>query len=271
MEKNIDVLFIGDIVGDCGIKAVEEILPTLIEKYKPDFIVANAENASAGKGLTEEEANRLFSIGIDILTSGNHVWDNWKSKPLLSSNQRVLRPLNYPPGNAGRGYTFFTLEDGFEIAVLNLQGRTYMQAIDCPFRAADHALKAIKEKTNIIIVDFHADASAEKVAMGWYLDGKVSAIIGTHTHIQTADAYLLPLGSAYITDVGMSGPYDSVVGLKKEIALKRFIYQTPFKYELATEDVRVCGANIKINTSNGMATSIEPFMIPEPIKKISEF
>lgn len=266
MEKNIDVLFIGDIVGDCGINAVEEKIPALIEKYNPDLIIANGENASAGKGLTETEANRLFNLGVDILTSGNHVWDNWKSKPLLSSNQKVIRPLNYPPGNAGRGYTFVTFEDGKEIAILNLQGRTYMQAIDCPFRAADYALKTIQERTNLIIVDFHADASAEKVAMGWHLDGKVSAVIGTHTHIQTADACILPQGSAYITDVGMTGPYDSVVGLKKEIALKRFIFQTPFKYELATEDVRLCGVNIKINPSNGKAFSIKSFMLPEPKK-----
>ncbi|MCX7735682.1 MAG: TIGR00282 family metallophosphoesterase [Candidatus Kapabacteria bacterium] len=269
MEKNIDVLFIGDIVGDCGIKAVEEKLPSLIEKYQPDFIIANGENAAAGKGLTEEEANRLFALGIDILTSGNHVWDNWKSRPLLSANQKVIRPLNYPPGNAGRGYTFFSLENQTEVAVLNIQGRTYMQAIDCPFRSADNALKSIQERTKIIIVDFHADASAEKVAMGWHLDGKVSAIIGTHTHIQTADACILPQGSAYITDVGMTGPYDSVVGLKKEIALKRFIFQTPFKYELAVDDVRLCGVNIKINPNNGKAISIESFMLPEP-KKISE-
>jgi hypothetical protein len=266
LEKNIDVLFIGDIVGDRGINSVEEKIPALIEKYNPDLIIANGENAAAGKGLTEEEANKLFNLGVDILTSGNHVWDNWKSKPLLSSNQRVIRPLNYPPGNAGRGYTFFTLEDGKEIGILNLQGRTYMQAIDCPFRAADYALKTIQERTNIIIVDFHADASAEKVAMGWHLDGKVSAIIGTHTHIQTADACILPQGSAYITDVGMTGPYDSVVGLKKDIALKRFIFQTPFKYELATDDVRLCGVNIIINPTNGKAFSIESFMMPEPQK-----
>ena len=268
MAENKSILFIGDVIAEPGLKAVEEYLPGLIQKYEPHLVIINGENAAEGKGITETEANRLFMLGVDVVTSGNHVWDNWKSRPLLANNPKVLRPANYPPGNAGRGYLFHQLEDGSEIAVINLQGRTYMQTIDCPFRSADSILKNIGVQTKLIIVDFHADATAEKVAMGWHLDGLVSAVIGTHIHIPTADARILPQGTGYITDVGMTGPFDSVVGMKKEIALKRLLLQTPFKYEVASGDVRICGVQLLINTETGKTVKIESFMHPKPMQSL---
>ena len=227
------------------------------------MIIANGENADNGKGITKKEANLLFDNGIDVITSGNHIWDNWNSKPLLKENPKVLRPYNYPAGNIGRGYYLHELSNGELICVVNIQGRTFMQAIDCPFRAMDLILKNVGERTKNIIVDFHADATAEKIAMGWYLDGKVSALIGTHTHIPTADASILPQGTAYITDVGMTGPYDSVVGMKKDTAIKRFTLQIPHKYEIATDDSRLCAVNLSINIYSGLANSIEQIILPK--------
>lgn len=270
VNKNLNALFIGDVVGNEGINALKEYLPGLIDKFLPDIVVVNGENAAEGKSITETESQQIFILGADVITSGNHVWDNWKSRPLLANNPKVLRPLNYPPGNVGRGYVFHTSAESHEIAVLNLQGRTFMQMIDCPFRSADNALKAIQEKTKYIIVDFHADATAEKVAMGWYLDGRVSAVIGTHTHIQTSDARILPSGTAFITDVGMTGPYNSVVGLKKDIAIKRLTLQTPFKYEMGEGDIRICGVFVQIDKQSGKAVKIQEFMIPQPVKEIIE-
>ncbi len=269
MSEKISILFIGDVVGEPGINSCKEFLPQLKEKYKPDFIIINGENSANGKGLTKTEAEIFFGLGADVLTTGNHVWDNWGGKPLLSSNNNVLRPLNYPPGNVGRGFTFVE-KNGKSLAVLQLQGRTFMNSIDCPFRAADNALKTITERTKNIFVDFHADATAEKMAMGWHLDGKVSALCGTHTHIQTADANILPNGTAYITDVGMTGPYDSVVGMDKEIAYKRFRFQVAHKYKMAENDSKICGVNIIIDNETGQAEKIEPFTLPKFIRSIYE-
>lgn len=261
MGNKISVLFIGDVVGKPGMKILREELKNFIEKYNSDFVIVNGENVSDGKGLTESESEEIFSLGADIITTGNHIWENWKSRPLLANNDKVLRPLNYPSGNAGRGFKILNFKD-FDIAVLQLQGRTYMQTIDCPFRSADNALKFITEKTKNIIVDFHADATSEKLTMGWYLDGKVSAVIGTHTHTQTADAQILPEGTAYITDVGMTGPYDSVLGMRKDIAIKRYLLQTAHKYEMAKDDVKISGANIEIDADTGQAFAIKPFIYP---------
>lgn len=264
-----NILFIGDIVGRCGLDALKSYLPDFAKKYNSDLIIVNGENTSNGKGITPEEAEEVFALGAAVITTGNHIWDNWKSRPLLATNDKVLRPYNYPFGNPGRGFAIINCE-GFDIAVLQLQGRTYMQTIDCPFRAADNALNMISERTKNIIVDFHAEATAEKVAMGWHLDGRVSAVIGTHTHIQTADACILPNGTAYITDTGMTGPYNSVVGLRKDIALKRLTLQTAHKYEMASEDVKMCGVSITIDSDSGQAWKIESFVFPEYVKSIEE-
>ena len=262
MNDEIRVLFIGDIVGNPGMEAVEKYLPIFNEKYEPDLVIFNGENAAAGKGITTAEMEQFLMFGADIITTGNHVWDNWKGKPLLAKTNKVLRPLNYPQGNPGFGYSFVELPNGMEAAVINLQGRTFMQTIDCPFRAVDFALKSIMARTNIIIIDFHADATAEKMAFAWYLDGKVSAVLGTHTHVQTNDARILPQGTAFITDVGMTGPYDSVLGMRKDIAIRRFTLQTPHKFEMAENDIKISGAYFKISAATGKATFIESFVYP---------
>jgi len=212
-----------------------------------DVCIANGENVSEGKGIVSRDADELFNAGVHVITTGNHVWDKWQARHLLAENERVLRPHNYPRNNPGSGVYVLSLLNGIKIGVVNIQGRTFMQQIDCPFRCMDNVLYDLQRETPIILVDMHAEATAEKVAMGWYLDGKVSAVVGTHTHTPTADARVHPCGTAYITDVGMSGPYeDSVVGLKKDIAIKRFLTQTPHKYEVSLGSARLCGALITV-------------------------
>jgi hypothetical protein len=263
MLRKINLLFIGDIVGEPALTFLKENLDKLKTKYKSNFIVVNGENIKDGKGITETESEFLFGLGVRVITTGNHVWDNWKARPLLSKDSRVIRPLNYPPNNPGFGYTIVDLEGEETVAVLQIQGRSLMAPIDCPFRTVDHFLKQIREKTKNIIVDFHAETTSEKIAMAWHLDGKVSAIIGTHTHIQTADAQILPNGTAYITDVGMTGPYNSVIGMSKEVSLKRMLLQTPQKFELAEGDLKISGVVVEIDTLTNQAMTIQSFMYPE--------
>ncbi len=262
MSERLNILFVGDIVGEAGLKIFAERLPKLKETIEIDFTIVNAENAAKGKGLTEKEASLLFETGADLLTSGNHIWDNWSAKKLLSENPKILRPLNYPSGNVGYGYSVETLKDGFRLCVLNLQGRTFMQTIDCPFRAADFVLKSVADKADAVVVDFHADATAEKISMARYLDGRAAAVFGTHTHVPTADAQILPKGTAYITDVGMTGPYDSVVGMKKEQAVRRFLYQTPYKYEVAENDAKFAAVLLKLSKETGKALELEQIIYP---------
>ncbi len=262
------LLFIGDVVGHVGLKAVLAELPILRERYSADCIVVNGENIVNGKGLTETEADQLFQAGVHCITTGNHIWENWKARTLLAKNPLVLRPMNYPAENPGRGWCIVPLPGGRRIGVVQIQGRVFMQPIDDPFKAVDHAIAQIKAETNLVMVDFHADATAEAVAMGWYLDGRVGAVLGTHTHIQTADATILPNGTAYVTDVGMSGPYDSVIGMQKDIALKRMQLQTAHKYEPAEGDVRVCGAHVILDEISGEAVAIETFCSPPPRRTI---
>ena len=263
MLTKINLLFIGDIVGEDALPFLKENLDKLTTKYRSNIVVVNGENIKEGKGITETEANFLFNIGVKVITTGNHVWDNWKARPLLSKDSRVIRPLNYPPNNPGFGYTIVDLEPGVNLAIMQLQGRTFMSPIDCPFRTADHFLKSIREKTENIFVDFHAEATSEKIAMGWYLDGRVSAVVGTHTHIQTADAQILPNGTAYLSDVGMTGPYNSVLGMNKDVSIKRLLLQTPQKFELATGDLKISGVHIQIDNLTHQAMSIQPFVYPD--------
>lgn len=258
------LLFIGDVVGHVGLRELISQLPSLKDQYTPDCIVVNGENIVDGKGLSEKEADELFGAGIHCITTGNHVWENWKARSLLASTANVLRPVNYPSENPGRGFTVITLPDQRTVGVIQAQGRVYMQAIDCPFKGVDAAINKVAPRTKIILLDFHADATAEKIAMGWHCDGRVSAVLGTHTHVQTADARILPGGTAYLTDTGMTGPYDSVLGMKKDIAIKRFLLQTAHKYEIAENDVRVCGVHLLIDEDTGKAVSIKPFMSPQP-------
>lgn len=261
-SQPLNILFVGDIVGKVGLELVETLLKSYIQKYAVDFCFVNGENLVEGKGINEEYAKRVFALGVHVITGGNHLWDNWSAKKVLSANRNVLRPLNYPSENPGNGFIVYDLGEKGKVGVLNLQGRVYMQPIDCPFKKADWAVGKMLEETKVILVDFHAEATAEKVALGWHLDGRVSGVIGTHTHIQTADARILPRGTAYLTDAGMTGPYDSVIGLKKEIAIKRFINQTPYKYEMATHDVRLSGVFLQVDASTGKARKIENFVYP---------
>lgn len=262
MSEKLKVLFIGDVNAEDGKKMIRQHLRDFIDRYNANLVIINGENTTNGKGINPEEADEFFALGADVITTGNHIWENWKSRPLLAENDRVLRPFNYPPGNPGRGFKILDTKDNVKVAVLQLQGRTFMQSIDCPFRGADHALKLIGDQTKNIIVDFHAEATAEKMSMAWYLDGRVSALIGTHTHIQTNDAQILPKGTAYITDVGMTGPYDSVLGMRKDIAIKRYMLQTAHKYEVGEGDPRFAGVFIEIDENSGQALRIENFMEP---------
>ncbi len=261
MNSTLNLLFVGDVVGESALMHTAAALPQLIRDHSIDVVVVNGENVWDGKGINEQEAAVLFEAGTHVITTGNHIWENWKSRPLLSSNPRVIRPHNYPRENPGKGYCTITIEDGLLVSIVQLQGRVFMQSIDCPFRAADQLIPKLREQSPIIIVDFHADATAEKIAMGWHLDGRVSAVLGTHTHVQTNDASILPGKTAYISDVGMSGPYNSVVGMAKDIALKRLLLQTAHKYELAKGDYRVSGVVVRINADNGQAEHIESFQL----------
>jgi metallophosphoesterase (TIGR00282 family) len=261
--SEIKILFIGDIVGNAGLNAVRLFLPSLKQKHDIACVIVNGENAMDGKSISEQQYRELQEMGVHVVTSGNHIWEKWHIQKLLAAEQNLLRPANYPRDNAGRGFTVVQLGAAGSIGVLNIQGRTFMNAIDCPFRTAEWAVERLREQTPIILVDIHAEATAEKVAMGWFLDGRVSAVVGTHTHIQTADAKILPGGTAYITDVGMTGPYDSVVGMRKDIALRRFIKQTPHKFEMATDDVHLSAVLITVDMTSGKARSIEPMTLPE--------
>jgi hypothetical protein len=264
---NINILFIGDIVGQPGMNVVQLWLPSLQKKFRADAIIVNGENLSDGKGCTEKEAKQLFDLGVNSITGGNHTWDKHQSQDYLKKEPRVIRPLNYPKGTIGNGYYIFDTTKG-KVAVLNLQGRAYMSPIDCPFRSAEWIIPKLKQETKVIVVDFHAEATAEKLALVNFIEGKVSAVIGTHTHVQTSDERIFPNGTGYITDCGMTGPYDSVIGMKTDAAINRFLYQTPQKYQTATDNVHLCGVFLKIDSETGKTQEIERIFIPEFDKKI---
>ncbi|MCS7000201.1 MAG: TIGR00282 family metallophosphoesterase [Bacteroidota bacterium] len=263
MDSPIRILFIGDIVGTPTLERLCGMLGTLRTQYAADLIIANAENVCDGKGPGKAEAEQLFAAGVDVITTGNHVWENWKSRPLLASNPRVLRPQNYPAGNPGSGVVIVETPKG-PVGVLQVQGRVYMPPIDCPFRTAQRAVEQLRTRTLVIVVDFHAEATAEKIALARYLDGSVTAVLGTHTHVQTNDARILPNGTAFVTDVGMSGAFNSVIGMATEVALRRFLYQTAHKFELASGDWRISGAVVTADPSTGKALTIETFCLPCP-------
>ncbi|MHB8076143.1 TIGR00282 family metallophosphoesterase [Desulfosporosinus fructosivorans] len=250
------VLFIGDIMGKPGREAVKRFLKPIQLEYNIDVTIANAENAAAGKGLTKVIAEELYDYGIQFLTMGNHVWDQREIRNFIDAEPRLVRPANYPVGAPGQGYGFIRTM-GIKIGILNLSGRIFLPPLDDPFSGAIRYINQIKQETPFIIVDFHAEASSEKVALGWFLDGLVSAVVGTHTHIQTADARLLNQGTAYITDVGMTGPRDSVLGIKKEIIINRFLTQLPAKFEVASGAFQLNAVVIDIDEKTGKARQIE--------------
>jgi metallophosphoesterase (TIGR00282 family) len=253
----LKILFIGDIVGKPGRRAILRLLDNIKNSYQIDFVIANAENASGGFGITPDVLRELFDYGIDLLTSGNHIWDKREIIPKLDEEKRLLRPANYPIENPGTGSVVFQTEADENIGVLNLLGRIFMNSIDCPFKTAIEEIKKLKARANVIIIDIHAEATSEKMAMGWFLDGKVSAIIGTHTHIQTADERVLPEGTAYITDVGMTGAMDSVIGMNKDIIIERFLTQRPQRFKVAKRDIQLNAVIIDINPKTGKSNSIQ--------------
>ncbi|MBZ5514626.1 MAG: TIGR00282 family metallophosphoesterase [Acidobacteriia bacterium] len=259
MSATAKILFIGDICGHPGRRAVKELLPGLVAEFAPDLVLANAENAAGGFGITPPLVEELLDLGIAVLTSGNHVWDKREILPYLTDHAdgRLLRPANYPGAAPGQGIYVGKTQAGLDYAVLNLQGRVFMPAIDCPFRTADALFGNIPSEVKVRIVDVHAEATSEKRALGWYLDGRATAVVGTHTHIPTADECVQPGGTAYITDVGMTGPYDSVIGIQKDTVIRKFLEQIPARFDVAKGDVRLSGVLIAADRESGRALSIE--------------
>lgn len=265
----VNILAIGDIVGRPGREILKTQLPEIISANKIDFCVANAENAAGGSGITPPIADELLSYGINILTSGDHIYKQKEIVPYLRSRSGVpteasgkdkttlLRPANYSPEAAGPGHTIFTTANNIKIGVINLQGRVFMPPTECPFHTVDKIIAQLRGQSDIIIVDMHAEATSEKVALGWHLDGRVGLVFGTHTHIQTADECILPNGTGYITDVGMTGPYDSVIGRRKDRILSAFITQMPIAFDVAKDDVRICGVIVTIDAKTGKALKIK--------------
>lgn len=263
MINRTRLLFIADIVGQPGLDACIAHLPVILEKYAPDLVIANGENLHEGKGLNEEMILALYKLGVHVITGGNHSFDKWKIYDYWKTDRNLLRPLNYPKGAHGSGFGVFEAKNGKKVGVLNLQGRTFMNAIDCPFKAADWALEKLKTETPILFVDFHAEATAEKMAMGWYLDGRVSVMMGTHTHIPTGDARILKAGTGYITDVGMTGSFSGVIGLEADTAIKRHILGTPHKFQLSEGDLHVSFAVADVDHTSGETIAIKGFVYPE--------
>jgi metallophosphoesterase (TIGR00282 family) len=251
------ILFIGDIVGRPGRDLVRHGVAGLVDTHHIDFVIANAENAAAGFGITREIGDQLLDSGVDVMTSGNHIWDKKEALDYIGTEPRLLRPLNYPAGVPGNGSYLARTKDGVTVGVINAMGRVFMLNIDDPFTRVLQEIDALRQKTRIIFVDFHAEATSEKIAMGWHLDGKVTAVIGTHTHVQTADERILPKGTAYLTDVGMTGPHDSIIGVETEAALGRFLTALPARFETATANPRLNAVIVEADERTGRATDIE--------------
>jgi metallophosphoesterase (TIGR00282 family) len=252
----MNLLFVGDVVGAPGRRALADALTGVIDRHRIDFTVVNVENAAGGFGLTVDLFEDLSKMPIDVFSSGNHIWDKKEIYDTLNSSDRLLRPANYPPGNPGRGATVQSTASGIPVGVLNLQGQVFMPAnADSPFRVADEELAKMDAK--VIFVDFHAEATSEKMAIGWYLDGRVSAVVGTHTHVPTADETIRPGGTAYLSDVGMTGAYEGVIGFSKDRIIEKFLSQTPRSFETAKRDIRLSGVVIGVDESTGKSTAIE--------------
>jgi len=251
------ILVIGDIVGSPGRQAVKALVPKIKKEEGVEFVVANAENAAGGSGITPDIAEELFGYGADVLTSGDHIWKKKEVEEILDREPRLLRPANYPKGAPGFGGSVTKSKSGIDVGVICLVGRVFMAAVDCPFRAAREEIEKLKQKTNIILVDMHAEATSEKIAMGWYLDGDVSLVFGTHTHVQTADERILPKHTAYISDIGMTGPFDSVIGRRTEQIIQRFLTQLPVRFEMATENVQLHGVILDVDEKTGQAISLK--------------
>ena len=253
----VKILFVGDIVGKPGRQALSRELHRLVDRHTIDIVIANGENAAGGFGLTVEVAKELFGHGIHLLTGGNHIWDKKEQVSFILSDPRIIRPANYPAGAPGVGSAMLITPGGVKVAVLNLEGRIFMKNLECPFLVADREIERLKQETAIIFVDFHAEATSEKSALGWYLDGRITALVGTHTHVQTADERILPQGTAFLTDAGMTGSFDSVIGMGKEETIHRFLTQLPSKFEVGKKDIRLNAVVIGVDEVSGKALSIE--------------
>lgn len=251
------IIFVGDIFGKPGRQAVKKTLPLMKEKYDPHLVIVNGENSAAGFGITPEIHRELMDIGVDIVTSGNHIWDKKEIYPYLDECDTLIRPANYPKDSPGRGYSVITASNGVRVGVVNLIGRVFMASNDCPFKTADSVLENLKDKCDIVFIDFHGEATSEKTALGVHLDGRVGAVIGTHSHVQTADERILPGGTAYMTDAGMTGSRDSVIGVQKEIIVEKFLTGLPKRYEVASSDVHFHGVCVEVDSSTGLAVKIE--------------
>ena len=255
------VILIGDVVGKPGRRALLANLKQLKVQHEAEFVVANVENAAEGAGVVPKIGDEILSAGVDVMTSGNHIYDKREVIAYIENQPRLLRPANYAPETPGRGVWVGSTQSGTPVAVINLQGRVFMAPSDCPFRTADRLIGEVSSRARIILVDHHAEATSEKQALGRYLDGRVSAVVGTHTHVQTADEQILKGGTAYITDLGMSGPYDSVIGVQSDLIIGRFLRGMPTRFETATEGAKVCGVVVEIDERNGKATQIERFQV----------
>ncbi len=255
------IALVGDVNGRAGRHILSAQLPRLVARRSIDFVAANVENAADGFGVTPELSEEFLSLGVDCLTSGNHIWDKSEILDYLPVQPRLLRPFNYPAKAPGAGLYVGETAAGTPVAVLNLMGRVFMPPCDDPFTAVERALERLAGRARVILVDMHAEASSEKAAMGHYLDGRVTAVVGTHTHVQTADERILPGGTAYITDLGMTGAYDSVIGIEKELALKKFLTGMPVRFATAKRDPRLCGVVVQVDETTGRASSIERFQL----------
>ncbi len=249
-------------MGKPGRQAIGRLLEKIVCDYQIDFTIANAENAAGGMGITPPIVKEILDQGVDVLTSGNHIWAKKEIYPYLNEERRILRPANYPPDVPGRGAGLFESKNGEKIGVINLEGRVFMKHLDCPFRIGEREVEVLRKETPILLVDFHAEATSEKVAMGWFLDGRVTAVLGTHTHIQTSDERILNDGTAYITDVGMTGPLDSVIGIRKQVALNRLLTQIPWKFDVATEEIELQGVIIDVEREAGRSKDIQRIRVP---------
>jgi len=253
----MNILFIGDIMGRPGRTLLNRYLHVISHEYKPDIIIANAENAAGGFGITRDIGEELLNLGIDVMTSGNHIWDKKEVLNYIETEPRLLRPSNFPTNVPGRGTYAARTSKGQAVGVINAMGRIFMLPLDNPFVGVLEEIEKIRHQTRIIIVDFHAEATSEKMAMGWHLDGKVTAVVGTHTHVQTADERILPKGTAYITDVGMTGPHDSIIGMERDGVMSRFLTGMPSRFEAATENPRFNGVLISVDEETGRSTAIK--------------
>jgi len=256
------LLFVGDIIGKPGRQALHALLPGLIDRHHVDYVVVNVENAAGGVGVTPDVLGELADLPIDAYTTGNHVWDKKEGVEMMQHEPRLLRPANYPAKNAGKGIHVGETASGIRVATINLEGQVFMKNLDSPFHVADRLLAELDPKVKVVMVDFHAEATSEKQAMAWYLDGRVSAVLGTHTHVPTADERVLPGGTALVTDVGMTGPYESVIGFRHEKVLQRFLLQTPVSFEVAKRDVRLAAALVDIDETTGKARGVERMLVP---------